>query len=283
MDENLDQAILRWHGRFAVAVIWEDSTEDEADVSDGFAFSAFIMSVHGMWYLVTAGHVIDDINTRCRQGRRFRRAQLADMWSADAISRLAIPFPDLVTTPQGHIHDEDRGWDYAWFYLSDYYRRLLEANGIVPISEIAWKNLPNDLEGFSAYGFPANCVHKVLDKNGKYSAIRLRPAFMYYQKVIDPPEELIRQFERCYFEPPHNEDGTFVDVSGMSGGPIFGYRRVGNDTKVWLVAIQSAQANPPLPRFAIGCPAEIFGRAFEDAIEKEILRRNADCKTESGS
>lgn len=44
-----DQQFLRWVGRHCVAVGWEDSAPGEVNPTGGFAFSAFVMSVRGLW------------------------------------------------------------------------------------------------------------------------------------------------------------------------------------------------------------------------------------------
>jgi hypothetical protein len=126
MAELID-SLAKYAGRHCVAVVWEDVEPDQPTATGGIAFSAFIMSIRGLWFLVTAGHIVKDIKARQEHGRIFKYARIVDGWGIGATDKLKIPFPDIGQVQQGCIVDETIGYDYAWFHLRDYYRDLLRA------------------------------------------------------------------------------------------------------------------------------------------------------------
>lgn len=269
----LYRQFLRWAGSHCVAVGWEDAERGQPDATGGIAFSAFIMSVRGLWFLVTAGHIIEDINTRLGRGRELRYAKIVDAWSEGNIDKNAIPFPDIIDQsriPQGYVHQESTGLDYAWFFVPRYYRHLLEANGIVPLDEEAWRAVPEQLDAYGAFGFPDRCVIQSHDDAGAYRGLRIRPLLIPYSPEPNPPADFRLKYRRLFFWPSGQPDGSVSRVDGMSGGPVFGYSMQGNEARLWLVGVQSAQLESGL---AIVCPAEPFGRSFEEAMEVVAAER----------
>lgn len=268
---------LGWVGRHCVAVGWEDAEPGQVNATGGFAFSAFIMSVGSLWFLVTAGHIIDDINRRLNQGRELRFAKIIDAWAEGRTDQHPIPFPDMVDServPQGHIHQESTGIDYGWFYLRDYYRRLLAGNGIVPLDETAWKSVPEQLDAYNAFGFPDDCVLENRDASGTYHGLLLRPRLIPYSHEPNPPPDFQLPYKRLFFWPDRQANGSVARVKGMSGGPIFGYQFDDDGGRLWLVGVQSSQLDES--GLAIACPAEPFGRSFEDAMTAVIEERRLE-------
>jgi hypothetical protein len=260
---------MRWVGRYCVAVTWADRAPSESAPSDAFAFSGFIISVRGQWILVTAGHVAEDIRSRLDRGREFCHAEIVDVWSDGTIDNHAIPFPNIVrapTVPQGYVYQDETGIDYAWYLLPDYYRKLLAANGIVALDEGAWKHVPDNLDRFNAFGFPSELARVERGSDGRYKGIRVCPRLVPYSLVRDPPEGCRLSFRRLFFRPNPMANGEIPSVDGMSGCPIFGYQAGAEGTSLFLVAIQSTQLS--ISRLATGCPARLFGLAFEHEMEK---------------
>jgi len=148
-----------------------------------------------------------------------------------------IPFDYLGAAPTAMFQDEKN--DYGLLYVDDHDRRLLQANGIEPITEVAWDCNLVEPDGFFLIGIPGQlttaapdlaCVTTVLLG---VKALAVRPpcfdvtdAMRWYGEVLMPRG--LRSLE------------------GMSGGPIFAIKRVeGGALKYWLHGIQSAQS----PRF----------------------------------
>jgi hypothetical protein len=261
----------RYAGRHIVGVIWEDAEPGESKPSDGFAFSGFILAAYGQWFLITAGHIIEDIQSRQQQGRELRHAKIMDVWAEGNVDRNPVPFPDIWDrnrTPRGHVNSEQIGYDYAWFFLRPYYRELLKKNGIIPLDRLAWRDLPSQLDGYYAYGFPQDCVQKTIDGAANYSGVRLRPRMIPYEPEPNPPAQFQLPLQRLFFRPPKYSDGRIVRLDGVSGGPVFGYKVNADHTRMWLVGVQSSQTD--VSGLAIVCPAEPFGVAMETALDKVV-------------
>ena len=88
-----------------------------------------------MWCLATAGHILGDLEQHLREGSiRVVRYALLDDFGPDVISHDPIPF-DYGRAPKYYINDREAGLDFALIGLGLYYQGLLQANGIVAISQ----------------------------------------------------------------------------------------------------------------------------------------------------
>jgi hypothetical protein len=266
------EELLSHFARHTVCVVCEDQRPGDPATSETFVFSAFLMSVRKFCFLVSAGHVVDDINSRLKSGRQFLSAKIVDGWNKGAHNQSPIPFSYLIDTPQHHVHDDEKGLDWAWFALRPNTYELLRANGMVPLGEHAWKNVPEHLEEFYALGFPNDNYMAVVDAFGNHVSVRVAPRIIRYEQDMNPPSKLVLPIPRLYFTLPFKRNGSFAQVDGMSGGPIFGCRRDENGLQYWLVAIQSSQAiEHPI---AIGFPTILLGIVLESALQSKYGSSN---------
>ena len=85
--------------------------------------SAFLVEANGSLYLMTAGHVLEDIEFALKNGQKLRGWCIDDSCGLFARHEGPIPFPDFLETPKRHINFE--GLDYGMIYLRPYYAALL--------------------------------------------------------------------------------------------------------------------------------------------------------------
>jgi hypothetical protein len=271
IDTNELVALLARH---AVAFSVEFGKPEDLNPTDGVVLSGFIIEVRGVWLLVTAGHIIEDINTRLRDGWVIKQGHLYDGWAKGAVHRGELDFPHIRNPDktQFHIYD-DLGRDYAVILLRDYYKNLLQANGVVPLSAAAWDNIPwGEIQRFAVYGFKDSEITP-LKESGNFEGYEFRPAIINYEPVKDVPEELKKNLPRLFFAPPKDESGQAINLKGMSGGPVFGFtRQTDGQWRVWLVGVQSHQAE--LSRLAIVCPMEEFIRAVQAGMDDMVEEIN---------
>ena len=72
--------------RHIISLSWLDAkTEPGEPAGDSgpydpkaFSVSAFVISVHDIWFLVTAGHILRDLDGRLQAGRRIVQSRLMD-------------------------------------------------------------------------------------------------------------------------------------------------------------------------------------------------------------
>jgi hypothetical protein len=264
-----DTGFRQYMYRFLIGIYWEDALDVHGsgprDVQSE-TFSAFIVSIRGRWFLVTAGHVLEWIRDRISSGRKYR-ASILDLWADTSRDQNPIPFSDISDfdrAPWIHI-DSDDGLDYGCWYLRDYYCDLLKHNGITPINECAWQNPPAELDLFLATGFPADKRFPILDSGGQVVGWRLSPEAIPLRRENNPPESAIREFDRLYFWPPANLDGSLMDLHGVSGGPVFGFQFTDVDTRMWLVGLQSGQLEEC--KLATVCPTERFLALIQEKLD----------------
>jgi len=218
--------------------------------------SCFVVALECVWFLVTAGHVVDLI-----EGQRVAGVQISEVMLHDRLAgnkfEHAVQFY-FARDEWIVFHADENGMDYAVTPLPPLIVRGLIAGNVIPIGEETWGALP-----FSQYpdwllvGIPAETRKQIGEKTLlNFTLIPLRetvypgageaPANKVYAEIITKPDK---------------DSAAVKDVAGMSGGPIFGV--VKDDTKqsakYWLIGVQSTYFMRkrivgfcPLPEFLVG-------------------------------
>ncbi len=206
------------------------------------AYSAFVISAEGLWFLVTAGHVPRRIRELTEKGCEYKGAALVDNFGTGAKYFAPITF-DLRTTQPSIQEDDVKGTDLAVYALGELYCRQLAANGIVPLAEGQWNNPSADFDGCFVIGLPSQFIKQVGtdDRPGEIDTtvvwIPLRPC--------SEPAEMKKGGERFYAKLPDDifrSDGVELkDVDGMSGGPIFIVKKLPDGSQKYCVlALQTS-------------------------------------------
>src|SRR6266496_4083031 len=137
-ERTVSDRTIAFFARHFVRLGWTDTTPGERSaMNEGLGqignASCFIISVRDQWFLITAGHVIKDVETAISNGQALGSWYLDDTSSLGAVSNISIPF-DYPNSYKFWFYD-DLGADYALIHIRQYYRRLLEANHVVAINE----------------------------------------------------------------------------------------------------------------------------------------------------
>ena len=208
-----------------------------------FTYSAFVMSFGGVWFLITAGHVIKEINEYIHHKNiKIREFDLLDWTGTDAKHDTLIPF-DYESAAPNELWNKERGVDFGFLVLSDHYKTLLQANGIIAFEEKDWIKQPKD-EDYVAYcvlGVPKQLVEQKLGVSitGVPYIGTLSAELLWLRRVpesLDPGQTT--QFPRFVAE--ITDLGDLQTIEGMSGGPVFGLAKRDGQLKYWPVAIQSS-------------------------------------------
>jgi hypothetical protein len=274
--ETQELKLMRLLGNSLICLSGKCVPLNEAGEPDGdeqaFGCTSFAMSFGGVPVLVTAGHVIDDFLDPLvvrgeYEGRQFNvtECNLCDFFGVDPKVIKPIPF-DYAGTPRASINQsldqKSQGLDFGILLLRPFYWRGLEANHVTPIGEERW--LHDAQEQFDVYkmiGFPENFA---LAKRG------LVQTTCYTVTKATDPDVATPDGQPVWFV-GRLPDGV-NSVRGVSGGPIFGFRRVGDN--LWdyrVVAMQSWQNRTQ--RMVYGTPLQSFAPRIADVIER--LRRQA--------
>lgn len=244
--------VLRCH---LVALNWIDALKAPQGESNSFAayhpqafaVSAFILSIGGHWLLITAGHIIHQLEQRLKQGRRIVKAHLLDIGSAN--DRFPMIPLELDLSRFAFVDDDESALDYAIMPLSPMYRELLIAGGVRPLSESTWLDPPQDVDAYMMLGFPKQA--KTIDVRGMHGGAKvsldLKTPLLPITRVRNPPDSLRKRSERFYASVPigigrlNGDEIELSDIDGMSGGPILAIRRDGkNGFRYWILALQSS-------------------------------------------
>ena len=156
-------ATLRWYCRhlvgLAALVLKREPNGAISKDPQCLFYSGFIISIRDTWYFGTAGHVVKDIDKTRRRGFSVTEFNLVDCYGLGATYHKAIPF-DYDSAVKRYVDNKKEGLDYAFLALRPYYRRLLEANGVVAVAEDLWPKQDTELDKYFLIGLPGDTVEK---------------------------------------------------------------------------------------------------------------------------
>lgn len=201
-----------------------------------FVINAIVFSVEGQWLLLTAGHCLEDVARIRENGYELKSCALIDSMGIRATNHLPVPFDYDNSTPL-RLNEKDPNYDYGLMYVSDHYRRLLEANKVIPLNEQAWQDHPDHIDKIVLLGLPAERWRQMGE------SLELSPAVLSVEPLgLDVLEDLPADFRSTsaptFYGRVALPEGL-DSIKGMSGGPIFTMCTCGQTHKYWLHSIQS--------------------------------------------
>lgn len=252
-----------------------NNTAEDFDIR-ALLVSTFVVSVRNVWFLVTAGHILQQIGEQLQSGRRIFKSRLLD----GLTSRMGYPIPfDLDLSSVWYI-DRD-GYDYGLIPLQPFFARSLIHGGIRPLTEKHWTHTQEPVDEYYLLGFPSQgqIITVTSNVDGGKIHVDYGSPLLPIQRVIIPPDKLKTPNDRFYAKVPittgkhDHEETKLTDISGMSGGPIFALKRVGlNTLSYWIIAVQSSWL--PESRVLAAC----FIQPLIDGITKGLDQHRRDLK-----
>jgi hypothetical protein len=249
-----------------------DADGNATGPSTGICTSGCLFEYRGVYSILTAGHVLKDIESNFLKSGKFvvHGCCLIDTFGNDAISNHPIPFV-YEDAAKFFIDNADDGLDFGLVTLSDYYLALMDKNGVVAIREENWrKQCDAAIDWYAMMGLPS-CYTQVTSRvvDGRsYTDYGVSPTMFRINRLDKAPEDSIKtSYER--FVGQIDDRTPIDDIAGMSGGPIIGFGKAGGKDAYWPVAIQSGWL--PKRRITFGCPVPTIG-ALLDEYTEEFLR-----------
>lgn len=228
------------------------------------SYSGFVISIRGVWNFVTAGHILEDLERNIEnKSIKIKNCVLVDKFGPDAVSQFSIPF-EYNNAPKFFVNEKDAGLDFGLIILTAHYCDLLKANGVVPILEKDWKNIPDELqEKHVMLGLPRCLIKtKTAGKNEDMKLVSsVSPAAIGVERIYD--KTLEKDYPQ-FVGRLHQAGYTIENIDGMSGGPIIGFSK--DWTRYWVVAIQSSWL--PESRITFGCLVSVFTQIVEDFVSR---------------
>jgi len=232
---------------------------NQASLRD-IAIPGILLRVEDAAFFLTAGHVIEDLQNGL-SGNKFRleKCFLVDTFGAGVKSNYPIAF-DFVNSFRPHLVNDQAGLDFGLILLAPYYERLLKINGIVPFEEVNWATQHKvDFEFYFLLGFPAE-LNRSPPSSGD---AEVHPVLIPMDPIDILPDDLeVPKADRFYAK---IREGMDLDLRGMSGGPVFGFRTK-PQLEYWIVAIQSGWYQQH--RISVGCRMQTIGWMVSEAIRK---------------
>jgi hypothetical protein len=229
-------------------------------------YSCFVVSIKDKWFLVTAGHVFEELDKGLRKKAiRIESSFLADFFGQRSAVRSPTPF-SYEDAPKHYIVDTKLGLDFGFILLRDLFRDGLLSNGIVPIPEnhrtqrqepridVYWMlGFPSEVKKFEPLNKPIN--------GGEVRVSEAAPVIISAEKIDDesqiPSSVTIEPTKFPRFIGRINAEIQF-NIQGMSGGPIFGLTETADGmVEYTVVAIQSSWYQES--RIIFGCLLRVVG------------------------
>lgn len=233
-------------------------TIPESSTEKPLLFSGFMVDIRGVWFYITAGHILRDIRASLASGGKFDIWRLGDQTAGNLFNDTAIPF-DFDIDRWIVIEDEEEGLDYAALALNELYCRCLHAGGVTPINNEGWGNHLTEYDQWILVGVPSESV--TYDEK---SIITARPTMLPIIPCEEPKAAGKRASNQFYGRIKQDSLSEKIDIDGMSGGPIFGVMRCDQKLRYKVIGVQSSWY--PLSRVIAACPFSSLAHALEKLV-----------------
>jgi hypothetical protein len=195
-------------------------------------FSGFVAEVGGVWFYVTAGHILRDIRRSLTAGGQFDRWRFDDQTAGNQFKGAAIPYAFDVDN-WGVIENNEIGLDYAILPLDTMYRLQLQAGGVIPIGKVAWGNYVEEHDQWALVGVPSETI--AYDQK---TIITGRIVVMPLERAEEPAGAGRKAENQFYAR--LKDMGNVKDIDGMSGGPVFSLKRMKGEWRYKVIGVQSS-------------------------------------------
>jgi hypothetical protein len=268
-----DDPVVRYFAKHLVALTgFYRYTDDPVGQPQFCFFSGTLMSFPGIWFFVTAGHALKETDEKLATGKIVMlRWRLNDNFAKWDGKDQGIPFiyADL---PRCYIYDETEGLDFGLIPIIPHYRRLLEANGMSAVAEEHWIHQHEvEFDRFMMLGIPeeATETHQLVAEKGVRAIVN---ATLIPVQAIAHPKDIPAP-SRPWFVGQISKDRAPKSIVGMSGGPIFGIKKIDGDERYWVVAIQSWWDKKR--RISFGCRLLSFAKEIGEGIAETVAKWKA--------
>lgn len=235
-------------------VVYLECETASGRIADAEVATGIIVSIQGQWFLISAGHLVDDLRDRCRTGAKILGCNLITVVGSSAGSKIAIGLFD--SSSKTLINQEafpvisanEDGLDCLILPVNETLRELLEVQGIEALDESTWQNPPANPDVSYVAGFSSSLAKLGQQHAATHAEIQLKipVPIVPISPTASPPAHLRKKLDRLFFKIPKvrgmsNEMPLLFDhPAGLSGGPIIAARATSEtQLEATLVGIQS--------------------------------------------
>lgn len=233
-----DQQFLSCLCRHLVGVCWKsrdvDFDGEEWGEPRALCATAAVVEWNSRWYLITAGHVVNLIQTTARDlAQRITKATLFNAWASDGLLT-QTPLPIDLCSIKAHVkEDRGEGVDVGMVCLGKEHVRVLRERGTVPLLQ----NHIGVPDGQSVEQYWLLGIPKELQTLLSAGCLEIEPNVFRVFLCNNPGCFLDTDQPRFYARVP--PEVSLEDLNGMSGGPIFAFTLSPSGYEVWIAGVQS--------------------------------------------
>jgi endonuclease YncB( thermonuclease family) len=262
---------VRWFGRHFAAYTfdYESFNPDGSLLHRGIGVhSGFFLEIGDNWFWVTAGHCLkDELEDPVAKGQlRLLAGSFMDYFGHEATNTISVPFlyePGCAF----YLDKPEMGLDFALLPIDGLMKKTFLANKNVPISRENWVHQHRlDFEKYLLMGIPNSKVSTRSNSTGM--TIDVQP-YLIEVHQIDPSTVDASSDE--WFAAKIDDEVKLKSIKGMSGGPIFGFRRDDEgQLRYHAVAVQSRWLASE--RIIFGCSLPRFAEQIVKSMQ--LFARN---------
>jgi hypothetical protein len=256
MTPEEEAKIFGYLGRHLVAIggvyAYLDASGNPYGQQQGVCFSGFVVEIEGIWYVVTAGHILGDSGKSYGDFIANKQIAITDCKFIDHLGKDSTT--ETLTTfswydiCKFHIFDRTLGLDLGVFRLEESHAKSLHSHGVMALGEKNWEIGDSvDTKDFVLIGFPTEEI-TYKEESGVVTQ-NARSCFVGITSCPPPPYMPPTTFPRFVGKLNSHEPKNMV---GFSGGPIFRHKRENGNLHYWLHAVQSSWYDHD--RITLGCP-----------------------------
>ena len=221
-------------------------------------FSGFVIEILDEWFYITAGHVLEDVRAARRAGACFDAWRFADAMAGNAFNGAAVPY-EFEDDQWLALDDRAVGIDYAACHIRDFYRRQLEAGGVLAIGKSAWSDHVTSSDHWALVGVPSESVAY----DGK-TVITARVILVPLVATTEPAAAGVKAENQFYARPAEDSGPYFKNPDGFSGAPVFSLTHTEERWLYNVIGVQSAWYESS-GTLAV-CPFTSFAQAIEESL-----------------
>ena len=261
MTSDFTKRVAATLGRHLVTLSCQQYVADK-DQPNTLVFSGFVIDLHGEWFYVTAGHIIEDIRSATKAGAIFDAWRLGDYAAGNSFNGAAVPY-DFEIEKWLAFDDRRTGLDYAIVHIHGLIRLQLEAGNVQAIGKAAWSDHVAKADHWALVGVPSESI----SYDGG-TIIGARVVLVPLVPTEAPSVAGEKSNNQFYAKPSEPSDPYFSDPDGFSGGPVFSLTKLGEDWRYNVIGVQSSWYSES-GALAI-CPFATFAQEIEEVVAEAL-------------
>jgi hypothetical protein len=278
MDSDTNKSAVAYMSRHFVALACDyESLNDDGSVfhRGTLVVSGFLIELYGRVFWGTAGHCLkDELDKRIDEGQiRVVGGGFMDYFGHEATHFHMVPF-----TYEAHcawyVEEPEVGMDFALLLLNELDVAAFLKNKLIPVTRDNWVHQANlTFDFYRMLGIPKDEVNP-----GKgHGDVLVRQAMVAINRVSsdeagDPPPDAEVPSD-AWFVGRIDSEAPIKNIKGMSGGPIYGFRKDAAGNLLYhVVALQSRWWDQSRTIFGCSVPA------FAEAVYRQIDEFAQQCK-----